>query len=249
MTDGLRVSALIVEDEPLARRLLKDLIRATPWLECVGEVSDGRLAAGAIDHLQPDLVFLDVQLPGRSGLDVLSAVTVHPAVIFTTAFDQYAVSAFELGAIDYLLKPFGAERFERAVTRAKAGLIDRQRVPAAMRARDVMDAGPLRRLFARDAERIVPIPTSAIERIEANDDFVLVHTGGRSFRLNATMASIEARLDARTFVRVHRSHVVNLDHVVAIEPYDGSRFQVTLRSGAKLLASRQRSRALRQPGR
>lgn len=249
MNDGLRVSALIVEDEPLARRRLKDLIRATPWLECVGEVSDGRLAAGAIDQVQPDLVFLDVQLPGRSGLDVLRAVTVEPAVIFTTAFDQYAVTAFELGAVDYLLKPFGADRFIRAVNRAKAGLLDRQRVPAAMRARDVMAAGPLRRLFARDGDRIVPIPVSAIERIEASDDFVLVHTGGRAYRLNVTMASVEGRLDARAFVRVHRSHVVNLDHVVSMTPYDGSRFQLTLRSGATLLASRQRSRSLRQPGR
>lgn len=249
MTDAPHVSVLIVEDEPLARRRLRDLIRATAWLECVGEVSDGGAAASAIDHVQPDLVFLDVQLPGRSGLDVLRALTAQPAVIFTTAYDQYAVQAFELGAIDYLLKPFGAERFERAVARAKAGLVDRHRVPAAMRARDVMEAGPLRRLFARDGARIVPIVVSAIERIEASDDFVLVHTGGRTYRLNVTMGAVEERLDARTFVRVHRSHVVNLDHVVSMTPYDGSRFQLTLRSGATLLASRQRSRALRQPGR
>ncbi len=249
MSDSGQAAALIVEDEPLARRLLRDLIRATPWLECVGEVTDGHTAAAAIDHVQPDLVFLDVQLPGRSGIDVLRALTHQPAVIFTTAYDQHALTAFEFGAIDYLLKPFGPERFQRAVARAKVSLLERERVPDVVRARDVMSAGPLRRLFVRDGERVLPVAVSAIERVEACDDFVLVHVGGRSCRLNVTMATIEARLDPRTFVRVHRSHVVNLDHVTSMTPYDGSRFQLTLRSGATLLASRQRSRALRQPGR
>jgi two-component system LytT family response regulator len=194
-------------------------------------------------------VFLDVQLPGRSGLDVLRAATHRPAVIFTTAFDHFALAAFELGAIDYLLKPFGMERFQRAVERAKPFLQQRQEVPAAARAEDVMQAGPLRRVFVRDGLRVVPLAVSAIEHVEACDDFVLVRSAGKTYRLNITMTDLEERLDPKTFVRVHRSHVVNLDHVQSMAPYDGSRFQLTLRNGTTLVASRQRSRVLRQPGR
>ncbi len=119
MTVERTVTALIVEDEPLARRRLRELIRTVPWLRCVSDVSTGAAAITAIDELQPDLVFLDVQLPGASGLEVLARVTHTPAVIFTTAFDRFAVTAFELGALDYLLKPFGVSRFQRAIDRAR----------------------------------------------------------------------------------------------------------------------------------
>jgi two-component system LytT family response regulator len=121
--------------------------------------------------------------------------------------------------------------------------------PVLERAREVTASGPLRRLFVRDGSRIVPLAASAVERIEACDDFVIVHGSTRTYRMNLTLAGVERRLDARLFVRVHRSHLVNLDHVVAMTPYDGSRFQITLRSGHTLIASRQRSRLLRQPGR
>jgi two-component system LytT family response regulator len=228
------ISAFIVEDEPLARRRLRELIRGVPWLRLLGEAANGREAVAAIDELRPDLVFLDVQLPGLSGINVLERLNHVPEVIFTTAYDQFAVSAFDLGAVDYLLKPFGADRFTRAIERVRPALEQK---------------GPLRRLFVREAGRIVPVRVASIEWLQACDDYVIVHAEGKRYTVNLPLADLEKRLDERIFIRVHRSHVVNLDHVASWTPFDGSRFQITLRSGKTLLASRQRSRALRELGR
>jgi two-component system LytT family response regulator len=262
MRSATTVTALIIEDEPLARRRLRELARGLSWLSVIGEAATVSTAVAAIDAEQPDLVFLDVRLSGGSGLDVLARARHQPAVIFTTAYDQFAVAAFEAGAVDYLLKPFGRERFTKALTRAWPALSDRAPVegaavserpradlPIVERTREVTMKGPLRRLFVRDGSRIVPLATISVERIDACDDFVVVHTSGRTYRMNLSLADVEQRLDPRVFVRVHRSHLVNLDHVAAMTPYDGSRFQITLRSGATIIASRQRSRLLRQPGR
>jgi two-component system LytT family response regulator len=219
------------------------------WLNCVGEATTGKTAISAIDELQPDLVFLDVQLPGCSGIDVLSRVHHTPAVIFTTAHDQFAITAFELAALDYLLKPFGRDRFVRAIERARPLLESRAGSDAAQRARETSVDGPVPRLFVREAGHIIPLRVASIEWLQACDDFVVVHTGGRQFRINLTLADLERRLDPRVFVRVHRSHLVNLDHVTSWTPYDGSRLQITLRTGRTIMASRQRSRALREMGR
>jgi two-component system LytT family response regulator len=248
MTTTSTVTALVVEDEPLARRRLRDLIRGVPWLQCVGEAATGRTAVAAIDELQPDLLFLDIRLPGLSGIDVLSRVRHAPAVIFTTAYDQFAVTAFELAAVDYLVKPFGRERFARALERARPLLEPRAGLDVE-RAREALAAGPVPRLFVRDAGRVVPIRVAAIEWLQACDDFVVVHAGGRRYRVNVPLSDLERRLDPRLFVRVHRSHLVNLDHVASWSPYDGSRFQIVLRTGATITASRQRSRMLRTIGR
>lgn len=245
MNADASVTALIIEDEPLARRRLHQLIRDLPWLHCLGEVTDGRSAISAIDELQPDLVFLDIQLPGVSGIDVLSRVQHAPSVIFTTAFDQYAVSAFELAALDYLLKPFGRDRFVRALERIRPILEQRVGAGATERAQETFRPGPIPRLFVREGGRIVPIRIEAIEWLQACDDYVIVHTTTGHSRLNVALSDLERRLDPTIFVRVHRSHIVNLDHVASWTPYDGSRFQITLRSGATIKASRQRSRMLR----
>jgi len=151
-----RIRALVVEDEPLARARLKELIAELAWLEQVGEAASGAEAIAALERLQPDLVFLDIQLPGISGLEVLRATRHTPAVVFTTAHDRFAVTAFELGALDYILKPFGRERFGQAMQRAKPVLEAREGSGAAERARDVLAEGPLLRLFVRDGGRIVP---------------------------------------------------------------------------------------------
>ena len=249
MSATATVTALIVEDEPLSRRRLRELIREVPWLDCIGEATNGRAAISAIDELQPDLVFLDVQLPGFSGLDVLSRARHKPAVIFTTAHDQFAVTAFELAALDYLLKPFGRERFGRAIERARP-LLERQvGASASDRARDTLEQGPVPRLFVRENGRVVPLRVTSIEWLQACDDYVIAHTAGRQFRINLPLSDLERRLDPNVFVRVHRSHVVNLDHVASWKPYDGSRFQITMRTGTTLMASRQRSRMLRDLGR
>jgi len=249
MTSTPRVSVFIVDDEPLARRRLRDLVREVPWLESVGEAATAQAAIAAINELHPDLVFLDVRLPGLSGLDVLAQVKHAPAVIFTTAHDQFAVTAFDVGALDYLLKPFDQERFDRAIDRARPLLERAEGTGAVDFARDAQGGERMTRLFVREGGRIVPIPLAVVERFQACDDYVVVHAGKRSYTISLTMNDVERRLDPLLFVRVHRSHIVNLDHVASMAPYDGSRFEIAMRNGTKILASRQRSRHLRELGR
>ena len=245
VAEPLTVMALVVDDEPLARRKVRELLREVSWIHCLGEAADGLSAARAIDEHRPDLVFLDIRMPGLSGLEILKRVQHVPAVIFTTAYDRYAVTAFELAAVDYLLKPFSRDRFLQSVERARPALQRRAGVPAVERAEETLRGAPMRRLFVREGGRILPLRAPTVERLEACDDFVYVYAAGRKYRVNAPLSELEQRLDPGVFVRIHRSHIVNLDHVVAWSPYDGSRFEVRLRDGTVLTASRQRSRALR----
>jgi two-component system LytT family response regulator len=243
-----RTRVVLVEDEWAARNRLRELVQATPWMIAAGEAATGPDAVREIERLRPDLVLLDIQLPELSGLEVLARLQHRPAVIFTTAYDQHAITAFELGAVDYLLKPFGEDRFTRAIDRARPYLDAQRRVPTADRAPDVLSQSPLRRLFVRANERIVPVEVGAIEHLEADDDAVIVHTAQRTFRLNVSMTELLTRLDPRTFVRVHRSHAVNLGQVHTWSAGAGARMEITLRSGAVVLASRNKSRLLRGLG-
>jgi two-component system LytT family response regulator len=240
---------VIVEDEPIARQQLRDLLGAVDWIDCVGEAGDGQTAVALIDEVRPDLVFLDIEMPELSGLDVLGRIQHDPAVVFTTAYDKFAVSAFELEAIDYLLKPFGRDRLLAALDRVKRAIRDDGDVAVARRAHEAMDhlsgSGPLTRIFVRDRGRIVPIAVRDIERLEADDDYVAVYARGRRYLVYLNMSEFEARLDPAMFLRIHRSHIVNLDHVASLAAYDATRLQVELRDGTKLLASRTRSRDLR----
>lgn len=242
----MRIRALIVEDEPLARQALRSFVRGVAWLETVGEAADGLEAARRIDELAPDLVFLDVRLPELSGLEVLERIRHRPAVVFTTAYDRFAVAAFELEAIDYLVKPFGEERFRETLERV------RRRLAAAggadgdgERARRALGGDPLTRLFARRPDGIVPIPLETVTRIEAAGDYVSVHSGGGTHLLLVTMGELAARLDPRRFLRVHRSHIVNLDQVASLRAHDERRLAVRLKDGTEIVASRAGSRELR----
>lgn len=245
-----RVRALVVEDEAPARRRLLELLGRVEWIDCVGAAENGERAVTLIDTLRPDLVFLDIQLPGLSGLDVLRKVQHQPAVIFTTAYDRYAVSAFELEALDYVLKPFGEERLLVALGRARRALVDRDVEPVRERAARALAAGDsgdtLARFFVRDRGRLVPIDARDIVRLEADDDYVRVFTSERSYLVYLTLNDFERRLDAERFLRVHRTHLVNLDFVSQLVPLDGGRMQVELRDGTKIAASRARSRVLRE---
>jgi two-component system LytT family response regulator len=243
----MRIRTLVIEDEPLARQSLRALIDEVSWLEYVGEAADGHAAIAAVDDLEPDLVFLDVKLPELSGLDVLERIHHHPVVVFTTAFDRYAVPAFELEAVDYLVKPFGRKRFLAAVDRVRRRLEgDRGSALSPPSLRAALGGGPLRRFFVRDGERMIPISIDAIGRIEAQDDYAAVHTAEKAYLVHTSLAELEARLDGTRFLRIHRSHIVNLDHVAMLQPFDERRLLVVLRGGAKVVASRAGSQLLRE---
>ena len=244
------ISVVIVDDEPLARQKLRHLFEADRGFKIVGEAGDGEGAIRVIAATRPALVCLDIRMPGLCGLDVLRQADPRPAaVIFTTAYDQYAVSAFELAAVDYLLKPFSRDRFLAAVERARVWIAAAQGEVVGERLREVTEPGYLTRLFVRDRNTIRPLRMSAVQHVEANDDDVSVHAaGGERFKMPITMAALEGRLDPACFLRIHRRFIVNMDHVTSIAPLDGSRFQVTMRDGTTLSVSRQRSRILRERG-
>ena len=251
----MTIRALIAEDEPLARAKLRELIADEPDLELVAEAADGAEAAELIDRLEPDLVFLDVHMPAMSGIETLERVQHKPAVIFTTAYDQYALAAFELAAIDYLLKPFSEERFREAMSRARRLLSAAAPADAAEpspaqtstleRASDAFSKRPLTRLFVRDRNAIRPIVLAQVERFEARDDYVAVFTNGRSYLLNLPLQKLEERLDPDQFTRVHRSHIVNLDFIAAIHAHDASRLIVQLADGTRIIASRSGSQRIK----
>jgi two-component system LytT family response regulator len=240
------ITAFIADDEPLARRKLRDLLAGIDWIECVGEAADGEATLRALEELTPDLAFLDIRMPRLSALEVLERVRHKPAVIFTTAYDKYAVTAFELQALDYLVKPFGAKRFRAALERARRALGEDACSPTEERAQLAMSSGGhLVRIFVRERGRIVPLAVEDISRLEARDDYVSLHVQGRAHLVHVTLGALEARLDSQRFIRVHRSHVVNVDHVAALVPYDGTRLEVQLKDGTRLVASRARSRDIR----
>jgi two-component system LytT family response regulator len=245
----MKTRAVVVEDEPIARRQLCDLVSEIDWIDCVGEAADGRTAVAVIDDLKPDLVFLDIEMPELNGLDVLRRIEHDPAIVFTTAYDKFAVAAFELEAIDYLLKPFGRDRLRAALERVRRMVRTNDDEPVSRRAEDAIaqssGEGTLTRIFVRDRGRIVPIAVLDIERLEADDDYVAVHTAGRRYLVYLGMNEFEARLDPQRFLRIHRSHIVNLDYVAAMSPFDGARLEIQMRDGTKLVASRTRSRELR----
>lgn len=239
---------VIVEDEEPARLKLRDLIAEVEWLELAGEAGNGRDAIPLIDETRPDLVFLDIQLPEVSGLDVIRRIARRPLIIFTTAYDQYAVSAFELQALDYLLKPFGRDRFRVAIDRARKALAETRDASSAVeRAGEAIapEPGPLTRIFVRDRGKITPIMVREIERLEAEDDYVAVHARGRRHLVYLRLSEFERRLDPAQFLRIHRAHMVNLDFVSHLEPFDAGRLRVTMRDGTSLMASRVRSKELR----
>ena len=245
------ICAVIVEDEPLARQTIKDFVEGEDWLKVVGEAADGERAVTLIDELRPDLIFLDVRMPGLTGLQVLEHIKSDPEVVFTTAYDDHAVTAFELEALDYILKPFGRERFRQMLTRVKLRLVDspedgepsvRERALNALKTKPVEH---LERLFVRDGRgRLVQVRVAEITRLVGADDYVELHVGDKSYLVKVTLNEFDRRLDPNHFRRIHRSAIVNLDHVVSCEPID-RRLRLKLSDGSEVIASRRGSQTLR----
>jgi two-component system LytT family response regulator len=243
MTNDVRV--VIADDEPLARRALREHLDSVDWIGEVHEAGDGLSAIRTVDAVKPDLFFLDIRMPGASGIAVAEQIQCRPYIIFTTAFDRYAVTAFEIGALDYLLKPFGRERVLAVLARARVAM-EHGIPPIAARASRVLSASkPLSRVFVKERGRMIAIALEKVERFEACDDYVAICIEGRRHLLHARLHDLYARIDQTRFLRVHRSHVVNIDYVTALEPRDGSRLTIVLASGARVPASRAGSALMR----
>ena len=244
----MQVSVLIADDEPVARSGLRDMLSGVDWLTCVGEAANGPAAVAAIDGLRPDLVFLDIQMPGLLGTEVLQQVQHRPFVVFTTAFAQHAVTAFELGALDYLLKPFGPERLGTTLERVRGALGGSGSPPAFERLREIMSRGPVHRLFVRSGGGVIPVAVENVSWFEAQGDYVAAHAGRSQHVLHVSLSSLEARLDPERFVRIHRTRIVNLDHVTAFRRHGKGQLVAILTDGTRLVVSRARAKGLRQLG-
>jgi two-component system LytT family response regulator len=237
-----RVRVLVVEDEPVARETLCHLLEDIDWIEPVGVAADGREALRLIDSLEPDLVFLDVQLPELSGLGVLEEAHHRPAIIFTTAHDRYAVTAFEVQAIDYLLKPFGKRRLLDALERVRARLP----APSPRRPAEPAAGAPVLRLARTAQGKLLPIRLDRATRFVAAGDYVEAHVGGAQHLLRLSLGELEQRLEGDKFWRIHRSHLVAVEAVAMVREHDDERrLVVVLRDGTEIVASRTASRRLR----
>ncbi|MDF1501579.1 LytTR family DNA-binding domain-containing protein [Roseisolibacter sp. H3M3-2] len=245
----MKVRAFVADDEPIARAGLRAMLRAFDWVEVVGDAADGPSAVAAITALRPELVFLDVQMPGMLGTDVLRRVERPPFVVFTTAFSEHAVTAFELGAVDYLLKPFGPTRLAAAMDRVRASIGEPAPADALERLSGALGGGPISRLFVRVGGALVAVPVERVSRFEADGDYVIVHDGDARHVLHLALSRLETRLDPRRFARVHRAHVVNLDQVRAFRPDAAGNLEAELADGSRVPVSRARAQELRKLGR
>lgn len=237
-TPQKKIGALIVDDEELARHAVRELLAAHPEIAVLSECANGFEAVKAFAEHKPELIFLDVQMPKLTGFDVLELIGEDVCVIFTTAYDQYAMRAFEVHAVDYLLKPIGKQRFEEALEHAKRRL--GEKMPSAQKLADA--ARPpqqfLERLVVKDGTRVTLIPIAKLDYVEAQDDYVALASQGKKHLKQQTIASLEACLDPNRFVRIHRSYMANLERVVRIEPYGKDSRLAILSDGTRLPVSR-----------
>jgi two-component system LytT family response regulator len=240
---------LVADDEPLARDLVRRYAIGQPGLDVVAECGTGDELADALARVQPDLVLLDIRMPGRDVFGVLEGEAAGPrplpAVIFATAYDSYAVRAFDLNAIDYLVKPYTEDRFAEAIRRVRTRqAADR---PGDRLARVIRDLGPRPdRLLVPDGRKMVPLAIADIVWIKAEDDYARVYAGGRSYLVSRTLKDLEVRLDPERFVRIHRSAIVHASHIREVVAAGGSRYRVRLSDGTDVLVSRSRSPGLKR---
>ncbi len=257
MADGRPLRALIVDDEAPARSLVREYLGAHADIEVVGECANGFEAVKAVSEHAPDLVFLDVQMPKLTGFEVLELLEPRPAVVFCTAYDEFALKAFEVHAVDYLLKPFGRERLAEALNRVRERLAAGAAAGAAPSAPAAPSPSQLsaaarppgqhtERLMVRDGARVHVIPADKLDYAEAQDDYVAIHAEGKSWLKHQTLAELEEVLDPSRFVRIHRSYIVNVERIARIEPYAKDSRVAVLHDGRELPVSRGGYQRLRE---
>jgi two-component system LytT family response regulator len=245
MSGARCIRALIVDDESLARERIRDMLAADPEIEVLADCSNGQEALEAIKQHSPDLVFLDVEMPGMDGFAVLEALqpATLPVIIFVTAYDQYAVKAFEVYALDYLLKPFDKERFEKALARVKSHIRHEksenltERILSAL---EEIKTKPvhLERMVIKMNGHVFFVKTEEIDWLEAEGNYVRLHAGKESYLLRDTISALESQLDPKRFVRVHRSAIVNVDRIQELQPWFHGEYRIILREGVQLTLSR-----------
>ena len=237
MTDLLRI--VVVDDEPLARAVVREYAGADPGIEIVADCANGFEAVKAVADLKPDLVLLDVQMPKLDGFEVLELLGHEQTVIFVTAYDQYALRAFEVHAVDYLLKPYSAERFQEAIARARERMRAKTLLPVEELVRAAKPkSGYTERVLIRDGANVHVLPADKIDYIEAQDDYVAFKSEGKQYLKDQTLASVEGTLDPNRFVRIHRSFILNIDRLAKVELYAKDSRMAILRDGARLPVSR-----------
>jgi two-component system LytT family response regulator len=246
-----KIRTLIIDDEPLARERIVDMLVSDAEVEIIGECGDGLAAVAAIEAHKPDLIFLDVQMPELDGFGVLEVIEATPVIIFVTAYDQYALRAFEVHALDYLLKPFDRERFDKALQRAKHQ-IERERAGAVNRELAALLADiksrpkPLERLVIKAGGRVFFLRVDEIDWIEAAANYVKLHAGKEAHLLRETINGLAAKLDPDKFLRIHRSIIINLDRVKELQPWFHGDYVVVLQDGTQLTSSRNYREQLRK---
>ena len=241
MPEGLtNLRAVIVDDEELARQLLREYLWETGGVEVVAECANGFDAVKAIGELKPDLVFLDVQMPKLDGFEVLELIDPPPAVIFVTAYDEYALRAFDVHAIDYLLKPFRVDRLKKAleIARTRMGHLGPQPPPSDLAAAARPPGQFLDRIVVKDGSRIHIIPAGKLDFVEAQDDYIALSSAKKKYLKQQTISSIEGQLDPRRFARIHRSYIVNVERIERIEAFTKDSRVAVLQDGTQLPVSR-----------
>ena len=240
MSEPLRI--VVVDDEALARAVVREYAAADPTLEIVADCANGFEAVKAVAELKPDLVLLDVQMPKLDGFEVLELLGRDQPVIFITAYDQYALKAFEVHAVDYLLKPYSAERFQEAIHRARERLRARLAAPVDDITEIIKDArprtGPAGRVLIRDGANVHVLPVDRIDYVEAQDDYVAFKSEGKQYLKDQTLSAVEETLEPSRFVRIHRSYILNIDRIAKVELYAKDSRMAILRDGTRLPVSR-----------
>ncbi len=233
------IRTIIIEDEEPARDIVKRYLQSFPEIEIIGEYADGFSGVKAINELKPDLLFLDIQLPKLTGFELLELVEHWPVIVFATAYDQFAIKAFEMNAVDYLLKPFSADRFATSVQKAKEKILTNDRKQETEKILNSVDDQNeiLDRVVVKTGSKIKVIPIESVSYIEAQDDYVMIYCNDGKFLKEKTMKYFESHLDPKNFVRIHRSFIVNVNQIVRLEPFEKDGYVAILKDNSRLKVS------------